>query len=258
VSHFGLIIKYPLPCHFVILALLKRKDKIDSYEELEMRFFFFILLAFSGALAGCDGWSVQTVPYNVPPTTLPSHTPLILTPTPKIVPPTGTPSPLASTITPTQTTPTVTPGAETTLTSITSSPTTIPTIVTVPSELIKVDILGCDTGLDIVHGMGEVTNAYITISNASTVDLGNVCATLRGQDEGRPHPDKTKCIPALPAGDQVKLKLTIDTTYKKDSPIQIDITSNDILIHRLAQDSCTGIGLFSPDEDDFGQVKPIP
>jgi hypothetical protein len=223
-----------------------------------MKFIFIIILLISFTLTGCDGWPVQTVSYNAPPTTLPSHTPIILTPTPKVIPALSTPSPSNASPTSTQITTSITPDADSTFTPTLSSPTIQPTISTVPSDLIKVDILGCNTSLDITHGMGEVTNAYITISNPSPVDLGKVCATLRGQDEGRPHPDKTKCIPSLPAGDQVKLKLTIDTTYKKDSPIQIEITNNDILIRRLAQNSCTEIGIFSPDEDDFGQVKHIP
>ena len=106
--------------------------------------------------------------------------------------------------------------------------------------------------------MGEVTNSYVTISNLGPADLDNVCATLRGLDEGRSHPDKTKCSPSLPTGYQVMQKLTVDTTYKEASPIQIDVTSNDVLLQRVGKDSCKDIGLFPPDVNDLGVVKRIP
>jgi len=145
-----------------------------------------------------------------------------------------------------------------TFTETPSSPTIVPTLVTVPPELLKIDLLGCNTSLDITHGMGEVTNAYITASNIGTTDVVNLCATLRGQDEGRPHPDKTKCISSLPVGYQVTLKLTIDTTYKEASPIQVDITSNNDLLQRLGKDSCKDLGLLPSDIDDLGNIKRIP
>ena len=118
--------------------------------------------------------------------------------------------------------------------------------------------MGCNTGIDLTHGMGEVTNAYVTISNLGSGQLENVCATLRGKDEGRVHPDKTKCLPALAAGYQVTQKLTVDTTFKEDTPIQIDVASNDDLLERVGKDSCTDIGLFPPGEDSLGVVIPIP
>jgi hypothetical protein len=129
---------------------------------------------------------------------------------------------------------------------------------TVSSVNIKVDILGCNTSIDLTHGLGEVTNAYVTISNLGTNNLENVCATLRGQDEGKPHPDRKKCSTALPAGYQVTQKLTIDTTYKEASPIQIDVTSNDVLLQRVGKDACKDIGLFPPDLDGLGTIIKIP
>jgi len=106
--------------------------------------------------------------------------------------------------------------------------------------------------------MGEVTNAYITISNTGTAELTNVCATLKAEDEGRPHPDKTKCVPSLPISHQVTQKLTVDTTFKKSTRIQVEITYDLGLLQRVSQDSCTDIGLFVPDNKDLGVVKPIP
>jgi hypothetical protein len=209
-------------------------------------------------LSGCSGWTVQPIPNYSPPPVLPSQTPSVFTATPVFVFPTITATPVGSSPTPAQASSTITPVINPTSSETPSIPTTTPTLVTFPADVLKVDILGCNTSLDITHGMGEVTNAFITISNLGTVDLGNLCATLRGQDEGRPHPDKTKCIPSLPADDQVTLKLTIDTTYKEESPIQVDITSNDVLLQRLGKDACSNIGLFPSDVDDLGRIKRIP
>lgn len=94
--------------------------------------------------------------------------------------------------------------------------------------------------------MGEVTNAFLTLKNNTGVDLTNVCATLIALDEGRIHPDKTVCVPALAHGQQVTLKLTVDSTYKENTPIQVEIKSGEALLSRVGQDSCTEIGLFAP------------
>ena len=223
-----------------------------------MKPIYIVYLLLLVALSGCSGWTVQTISYSTPLTPLPSQTPSILTITPNILSPTLTATLFASSVTPTQLTDTTTPMVDPTSTETTPNPTITPTSETVTPESLKVDLLGCNTSIDITHGMGEVTNAYVTVGNPGTTDLNNVCATLRGQDEGRPHPDKTKCISSLPAGFQATLKLTIDTTYKQNSPIQVDVTSNDVLLLRLGKDSCKDIGLLSPDADDFGNLKRIP
>jgi hypothetical protein len=106
--------------------------------------------------------------------------------------------------------------------------------------------------------MGEVTNAYVTIGNSGAADIPDFCATMRGLDEGRPHPDKTKCLPSIPAGYQVTFKLTVDTTYKQDTPIQVDITSANNLLLRSGEPACTAIGLLIPPAADLGVLKPIP
>lgn len=223
-----------------------------------MKPLFLIYLLLLVVLSGCGDWTVQTISYSTPLTPIPSQTPSIHTATPNIIPPTFTATLFESTVTPTQLPDTVTPMIDPTSTQITPSLTITPTLETVPSASLKIDLLGCNTSVDFTHGMGEVTNAYVTVGNLGTTDLNNVCATLRGQDEGRPHPDKTKCIPSLPAGYQATLKLTIDTTYKQNSPIQVEITSNDVLLQRLGKDTCKEIGLFSTDADDFGNIKRIP
>jgi hypothetical protein len=124
-------------------------------------------------------------------------------------------------------------------------------------QSVAVDILGCNTSIDITHGMGEVTNAYVTVKNTGTVDLPNTCALLRAIDEDRVHPDKQKCVVNLPVQSQVTLKLTVDSTYKQNTIIQVDTSSNDVLLLRIDKPSCADIGLFGGAPSDIGVIKPI-
>lgn len=200
-------------------------------------------------LSACSGWPSE--PYaNHPDTAVPSRTPRVQTPTPVV----QSPTPLVLTAdtsvvgTPSDTiTPPALDASETPTTEATATPATL-----------RVNILGCDTGIDVLHGMGEVTNAYVTISNPTGAGAPNMCATLRGLDEARPHPDKTKCLDSLPAGYQVTLKLTVDTTYREATPIQVDVTSGDSLLLRSGKPSCEAIGILLPDAGELGVLKPIP
>ena len=184
---------------------------------------------------------------------MPSRTPEIETATPRIL----TPVPLTATA-PTSTATLTGTASSPTLVEVTPSQTSTPTLVPSPAAALSTDILGCDTGIDVLHGMGEVTNAYVRIANPTAVDVPDLCATLRALDEGRPHPDKTKCLPSLPAGYQVTFKLTVDSTYKQDTPVQVDATSGEDLLQRAGEPACTAIGLFLPTLDDLNVAQPIP
>lgn len=214
-------------------------------------FFVFIFI-----LTACDAWGVSPQPFPVW-TPIPSRTPGVVTATPIIITPTFTETNIpgvtvVSPVTPTNTeTPSLTP---------TFTPTTAPPTETATSALIQsvaVDILGCNTSIDISHGMGEVTNAYVTVKNTGTTDLPNNCALLRAIDEDREHPDKKVCVTNLPAQNQVTLKLTVDSVYKKDTIIQVDVSSNDIVLLRVDKPSCTDIGLFGGAPSGLGLIKPI-
>jgi hypothetical protein len=104
--------------------------------------------------------------------------------------------------------------------------------------------------------MGEVTNAYVTLKNNTGVDMTDLCATLNALDEGRVHPDKTVCVPYLAHGDQVTLKLTVDTTSQQDTPIQVEVKSGEALLSRVPKDSCTAVGIFVPGPGTL--LTPIP
>jgi len=95
------------------------------------------------------------------------------------------------------------------LPTATGTPIPIATSTTIPiSEPIEFNvlILGCNTSVDIAHGMGEVTNIYALIQNVGGTDATQVQVTASASDEGRPHPDKSQTIPRLPPGYEISFK----------------------------------------------------
>lgn len=106
--------------------------------------------------------------------------------------------------------------------------------------------------------MGEVTNAYVMISNPSGPELTNACTTLSSADEGRAHPNKTGCVPNLPTGYQVALKLTIDTTFSATTIIQLSVTSNQGSAVTISGLTCGAIGNARPADEVLSIIQPIP
>jgi len=212
----------------------------------------YILLAL--ILSSCNGWTVQPLPYNPPtPFVLPTRTPAIFSPTPVVLGATSTPDVPVATITPTFL------PANTNMPSIT--PTTVPLNTYTPTSLVNAPalytlVLGCNTSIDITHGMGEVTNAYVTLKNVGNVELTNLVATLYALDEGREHPDKIQEITSIPIRHEITLKMTVDSTYKQESPIQVEVTSDQGLFPREGLGSCRDIGLFAPKPETLN--TPVP
>ena len=135
-------------------------------------------------LTSCNGWVIQPFPGNPPtPFLPPTSTPSIFTPTPAVI---GVASATSNISIATHTStpqPTNTPFV---FISDTPSLTNLPS-----GPSISVEVLGCNTSIDVTHGMGEVTNAFVTLKNTGGVQLTNLKATLFALDEGREHPDKT-------------------------------------------------------------------
>jgi len=192
-------------------------------------------------ISSCNGWVIQPFPGNPPTPFLP------LTPTPSIF--TATPNISTATITLTPL-PTNTPFVvisdtpSLTLTNVSSGPT------------ISVEVLGCNTSIDVTHGMGEVTNAFVTLKNTGSVGLANLKATLFALDEGREHPDKTIEITSIPVAYQVTIKLTVDSTYQQETPVQIEVSGDGGLFQRVGAASCRDIGLLAPNPN--GLYTPVP
>jgi len=196
-------------------------------------------------LTACDTFGYQPQPFPVW-SPIPSRTPGVVTATPIVL--TIPPNVVTLTL-PLTETPSITPA------SATETPSS--TFTSVPIKSVEMDILGCNTSIDITHGMGEVTNAYVTVKNTGNVDLQNTCGLLRAIDEDREHPDKKACVPNLPVQHQVTLKLTVDSAYQQDTAIQVDASTNDLLLLRVDRQSCTDIGLFGGAPNDTGVIKPF-
>lgn len=86
-------------------------------------------------------------------------------------------------------------------------------------------ILGCNTGIDLAHGLGEVTNVYAVIQNVGDVEANQVQIVASANDEGREHPDKTKLVSKLPPGYEITLKFTVDSTFRQDTSVTLDLSS---------------------------------
>jgi hypothetical protein len=213
-----------------------------------------LFILFAAVLASCSGWGVNPLPQPTP-FLPPTRTPSIVSPTPVVIGAvTSTPVIASLTLTPTflptstnQPSPTVT---ETPVNTFTPTP-----ITNAPA--LRIVILGCNTDIDILHGMGEVTNAYVTLKNIGNVPLTNLVATLYALDEGREHPDKTQEIAVLPLGYQITLKLTVDSTYKAESPIQVEVRSDQGLFPREGVASCRDLGRFAPQPDGLNTPVPL-
>ena len=203
-------------------------------------------------LASCNGWVIQPGPFNPPtPFLPPTNTPSIFTATPVVIAPSATSTPQIPTLTPI---PFIT--ATTTLTSLPSN-TPENTQTSPPSgPSVAVEILGCNTSIDVTHGMGEVTNAFVVLRNTGGTELTNLKVVLNARDEGREHPDKTVDVTSLPVTYKVTLKLTVDSTYQEDTPIQVEVSSDTGLFHRVGAESCKDIGVLAPDPGDLSTPMP--
>lgn len=217
--------------------------------------------------SSCNGWVIQPLPYNPPtPFLPPTPTPFIYTQTPVIIGVTSassTPSVLTQTSAPTNTPlptltnqPTFTPSQQPPTTAPTQTAPVTPTDNPNGIASVSVRVLGCNTSVDVTHGMGEVTNAFVTLVNTGTRTLTNLKVTLNALDEGREHPDKTVELSALPIGYQVTVKLTVDTTYKKDTPVQVQTVSDQGTFPLEGLASCTDLGIFYPEPANLN--TPVP
>ena len=209
-------------------------------------------------LSSCNGWIIQPLPNNPPTPFLPfTPTPSIFTQTPVIIGVTSASSTPAL-LTPTSEDTPIPTNTEQPQVIATYTPTIPMTATEDPSgnPAISVKVLGCNTSIDVTHSMGEVTNAFVTLTNTGSIQLTNIKVTLNALDEGREHPDKTVEIASLPVGYQVTIKLTVDSTYKQETPIQVVTTSDQRSFPLEGLASCTNLGLFVPSPN--GLTTPVP
>jgi hypothetical protein len=204
--------------------------------------------------SSCNGWVIQPGPFNPPtPFLPPTNTPSVFTATPVVIAASATPTvqiPTSTSI------PFITATAVPTLIP-SDTPVTVFTQTSLPTgPAVSVEILGCNTSIDVTHGLGEVTNAFVILRNIGGVELTKLTATLHALDEGREHPDKTVEVTSLLAGYQVTLKMTVDSTYQAETPVQVEVTADGGLFQRVGADSCKDIGLFAPNPGDLNTPLP--
>jgi hypothetical protein len=206
-------------------------------------------------LAACNGWVIQRGPFNPPtPFLPPTNTPSVFTATPVVIGvASATQTPQIATLTPipfitATTAPTLIPSDTPLPTTTQTSPPSGPSVA--------VEVLGCDTSIDVTHGMGEVTNAYVVVSNTGGIELTNLRVTLKALDEGREHPDKSFEIRSLAPAYKVQLKLTVDSTYQEETPIQVELNGDAGFFQRTGAASCKDIGVFAPNPNDLGTPMP--
>ena len=211
-----------------------------------MKWFTYLLAILALSLSGCVNTDAVTVAPN-PFAITPSRSPYIFTLTPVIIYPTVSETPSVTATLATETPASFTP-------TFTETPT--PTFTLAPENL-GIALLGCEAGFDVTHGMGEVTNVYVKLTNSFSPDLTAVCATLSAADEDRLHPDKTVCVDSLPLGYQTSLKLTVDTAFEVSSVVEVTVSSSNGLFLRAGGLACTDIGAFLPASETLGAVEPI-
>ncbi|MBV6395700.1 MAG: hypothetical protein HFACDABA_01280 [Anaerolineales bacterium] len=215
---------------------------------------------------GCGNFEPVTSAPN-PFAITPSRAPSILSPTPLFAAPTASsatlppPPSLTASVTP-DITSTISLTAEVSST-FTLTPTNTETPVHTPTFTSTAQppiltVLGCDTGLDLSHGMGEVTNAYVLLVNPGRFELTNACLTLSAADEGRAHPDKTICAPWLQSGYQVALRLTVDTTANAVTLIQVALVADQVSQPAASATACPAIGANKPADASLNVPVPIP
>jgi preprotein translocase subunit SecB len=63
-------------------------------------------------------------------------------------------------------------------------------------------------------------------------------------------------VSSLLTGYQVTLKMTVDSTYQEETPIQVEVKADGGLFQRVGAESCKDIGFFAPEPGDL--TTPVP
>lgn len=193
----------------------------------------FAILFLLLTLSACARKTTTAMPSGIPATVTPSRTPAAQKTVGKTLTATRTVR-LTRTLRPTRTPLSTRTATRTPTATATATPTDL------PRPKINLFIRTCDTGIDLSHGMGEVTNAYITIQNLGRLESENLQVVLSASDEEREHPDKSYIVQHLPPGHEIALKLTVDTKNNIDTTIQVSVVDAFFNIEESAErQDCT-------------------
>ena len=133
------------------------------------------------------------------------------------------------------------------------SPTPTRTLTGTPvSGSLTTTILSCDLGFDLLHGMGEIENAYVRVRNSGGIDLTNVSVILNATNEGRPHPDKSHFFSSLRANYEVTTKLTVDTQSGSLTLLSVATTTSQGLTNNVS-----GAGCRATPRTELDRITPI-
>lgn len=91
---------------------------------------------------------------------------------------------------------------------------------------LQVSITNCNPSVNILAGLGEVTDIYVSISNFGTGDAHNVQVTASASDEDRPYKN-SQVIGTVSAGQTGSAKLTLDTQANVPSLVTVKVTSSE-------------------------------
>ena len=186
-----------------------------------------VVLGVIGLLGGCQFIDQvlppPTTPLFRPRTSVPAvqNTPAVLTATAAATyPPTRTPFPTATPIP-------------------TATPTATPTLTHTPEPQIEAEIVTCDTGIDIAHGLGEVTNGYVLVKNVGARGVTGMVVSLEANDEDQARTDRSYNVGYLPSGYQMALKLTVDTKNGVDTILTAHVTAVEGVDFSVTANDCS-------------------
>ncbi|MDD4083186.1 MAG: transglutaminase-like domain-containing protein, partial [Sphaerochaetaceae bacterium] len=91
---------------------------------------------------------------------------------------------------------------------------------------LNAQITNCQSNLNILQGLGEVTDVYVSITNSGAYDLHNIKVTAHASDEDQPYKN-TANYTTLQVGQTASTKLTLDTQQNVPTLVTVTITSDE-------------------------------
>lgn len=100
-----------------------------------------------------------------------------------------------------------------------------PTSVVAMPEL-KAEITQCNPSINVLQGLGEVTDVFVSVGNAGNADATNVYVEAHANDEDQPFKN-SQTLGVLKPGMVADAKLTLDTQKGVTSLVTVVVTSSE-------------------------------
>ncbi|MDP2974225.1 MAG: hypothetical protein Q8N60_04185 [Candidatus Diapherotrites archaeon] len=94
----------------------------------------------------------------------------------------------------------------------------------IPKPAIGLTIDECETSMNVLQGLGEVTNVYITVENYGDKAATNVKISATANDVGQQISNASGTISAISIGATKKIKLTVDTENNIPTTATVTVT----------------------------------